>query len=278
MRENPVPSSPIATPSAASETVMFDADTATAKKFVEKKKHPRVVNVLKKSGGATIITKRILDLGVNFTVGELLASALAIEKQLTKIISEDEAIQFRVNTLNSAEALEATSPYFWYSMGSPKAKVRLEDCSKVTALLDTGAEINVMTRELMKDANLAIRRGPKLELISDTGHSRSFFGLYEDVEIAIEGLKTRHPIFVVEAGDHDLVLGQPFLNSVKFSEEYKPDGIFGTITNPYTHQTAVFRTLAPQDPANQRENQIFLQSLNQMDDIHGVYDLLLFLL
>ena len=93
-------------------------------------------------------------------------------------------------------------------MGSPKAKVRLEDGSKVTALLDTGAEINVMTREVMEDAGLAMRRGPKLELVSHTGHSRHFFGLCEDVEVAIGELKTRHPIFVVEHEDHDLVLGQ----------------------------------------------------------------------
>lgn len=30
-------------------------------------------------------------------------------------------------------------------MASPKAKVRLEDSSKITVLLDTDAEMNVMT-------------------------------------------------------------------------------------------------------------------------------------
>lgn len=162
----------------------------------------------------------------------------------------------------SSEALEARKSRSWYSMGSPKAKVRLEDGSKLTALLDTCAKINVMTKEVMEDAGLAMRRGPKLELVSHTGHSRPFLGLCEDVEVAIGGLKTRHHIFVVETGDHDLVLGQPFLNSVKFSQEYKPDGIFGAITHPYTHQSAVFRTLASQDPANQKENRIFSQTLN----------------
>lgn len=39
-----------------------------------------------------MITKRILDLGVSLTVGELLASAPAVEKQLTKAITTDEAI------------------------------------------------------------------------------------------------------------------------------------------------------------------------------------------
>ncbi len=60
---------------------------------------------------ATTITKRILDLGVSLTVCELLASAPAIKKQLTKAISEDEAVQFHVNTLGSAQVLEAPTPY-----------------------------------------------------------------------------------------------------------------------------------------------------------------------
>ena len=127
-------------------------------------------------------------------------------------------------------------------MRSPKAKVHLEDGFKVTVPLDTGAKINIITRELMEDVNLAMRRGPKLELVSHTGHNLTFLGLCEDVKVAIGGLKTKHPMFLVEAGDHDLVLCQSFLNSVKFSQEYKPVGIFGIITCLHTHQTAVSRT------------------------------------
>ena len=111
---------------------------------------------MKEPVGATTITKRILDLGVSLTFSELLAFAPAVEKQFTKAIFEDEAIQFRVNTTELAEALETSTPYSWYSMESPKAKVYLEDGSKVMALLDTSGEINVITRELMEDTNLAI--------------------------------------------------------------------------------------------------------------------------
>ena len=46
--------------------------------------------VLKEPVGATKITKRILGLGVSLTVGELLASAPGVEKQLTKALFEDE--------------------------------------------------------------------------------------------------------------------------------------------------------------------------------------------
>lgn len=114
------------------------------------------MNVLKESVGAGTITKRILDLGISLTVGKLLVSAPAVKKQLTKAISEDKAVQFRVNILELAEVFEASISYSWYSMGSPKAKVCLKDSSKVTALLDTSVEIYVMTRDLMEDANLAM--------------------------------------------------------------------------------------------------------------------------
>ena len=68
---------------------MPDEEVTKPKKQVERKKHPRVINVLKEVVGATTITKLILDLEVNLTVGELLVSAPVIEKQLTKAISED---------------------------------------------------------------------------------------------------------------------------------------------------------------------------------------------
>ena len=70
-------------------------------------------------------------------------------------------------------------------MGSPKAKVRLENGSKVIAFLNTGAEINVITRKVMEDIGLAMRCSLKLELVSHTGHSRLFFGLCKDVEVVI---------------------------------------------------------------------------------------------
>lgn len=74
-----------------------------------------------------------------------------------------------------------------------------------------------MTREVIEDAGLAMRHSPKLELVSHTIYSRTFLGIGEDVEVVIGDFTTRHPIFVWETGDHNLVLGQSFLNSVKFS-------------------------------------------------------------
>lgn len=81
---------------------MPDVKVGELRKTVKKKKHLQVVNMLKKSVGATTITKCILDLEVNLAISELLASVPAIEKQLTKAITKDKTMQFRVNTLESS--------------------------------------------------------------------------------------------------------------------------------------------------------------------------------
>lgn len=134
------------------KAVMLNGEAITIKKMVQRKEYPRVVNVLKISIGVTTITKRILDLHINLTIDELLALAPAIEKQLTKTILEDEAVYFWFNILESSKAIETKKLYSCYSMNFLKAKVRLEKGSKVTALLNTVVEINVMTGEIMEDA------------------------------------------------------------------------------------------------------------------------------
>ncbi len=91
-------------------------------------------------------------------------------------MSEDEVVQFGVNSLEVAAVSEASPKCQWYTFGCPKTRVRLEDSAKVLALLDTGAEINVMTKAVREKAGLAMRSGSRLELISHTCHFRPFLG------------------------------------------------------------------------------------------------------
>lgn len=102
--------------------------------------------------------------------------------------------------------------------------------------------MNIITIKIIEDVGLAIQYGPKLELVSHTSHSCLFLSFCNNVEIDKKRLKIRHLIFVIEQGDYNLILDQLFLNLVKFSLEYKPDGIFGTIIYLYTQQSAVFQT------------------------------------
>lgn len=76
------------------EAAMLDVETSKSKKIIKRKKYLQVVNLLKEFIEATTITKYILDLEVILTIDKLLALALAIEKQHTKAITEDKAMQF----------------------------------------------------------------------------------------------------------------------------------------------------------------------------------------
>lgn len=69
------------------------------------------MGVLKESVEVTMITKRILDLRVNLTISKLFVSTPVIEKQLTKAITIDKAIQFRTNSLDIDNYQAATISY-----------------------------------------------------------------------------------------------------------------------------------------------------------------------
>lgn len=139
--------------SAVLKIAILDVNTATTKKIIKKKKYPQVINILKEFVKATIIIKYILDLGVNLIISKLLVFALTIKKQLTKTISKDKVIQFYINNLDLAGVLEALTAYFWYFMGTPKAKVYLNNGFKIIILLNISTEINIIIKKLMKDVN-----------------------------------------------------------------------------------------------------------------------------
>lgn len=95
-------SSPTPTANLLQKAAMLGAEASEPKTTVKKKKHPRIVHVLKEFIGATTITKCILGLEINLTVGELLFSASDDEKQFTKTITKDKTMQFSVITLKSS--------------------------------------------------------------------------------------------------------------------------------------------------------------------------------
>lgn len=102
----------------------------------------------------------------------------------------------------------------------------------------------------MDNVRLVMWHGKKLKLLSHNSYSYSFLDWCEDVEVAIEKLKIKYPIFIIEYEDHNLVLGQLFLNLIKFNQKYKLDRIFSIITHLQTQQATVFQTLVPQNSLN----------------------------
>ena len=103
-----------------------------------------------------------------------------------------------------------------YVASTPKTKVQLNN-NFCRALIDTRAEINVMTDEVRRKFDLPMRPAPALQLISHTGHRRDFLGVCKEVDILIGGVTTKQHIFVVNSADHVLVLETPFLIRMRAS-------------------------------------------------------------
>lgn len=134
----------------------YDKHKASGKQNTKKKTHPRVIEELKESIRAIIITKQILDLRINFTINKQLVSAPTVKKQLIKVITKNNAIQFRVNSLNIDNYKETLASYFCYSISSLKINMLLENAPKTLVLINTGTKINVLNKKVMENASLAM--------------------------------------------------------------------------------------------------------------------------
>ena len=62
-------------------------------------------------------------------------------------------------------------------------------CIPIVTLLDTGVEINVITRRAADKYRLAIRKDPKRIIVTYDRAATAFYGIYEDVEISVGGVK-----------------------------------------------------------------------------------------
>lgn len=142
-------------------------------------------------------------------------------------------------------------------MGCPTAQVSLDQNYKLSTLLDSGSQVNVMDRQTMLNAGLAMRRGPQIRLISHNGSSAAFLGIFENVEVDIGNLITVCNIFVVETASHALVLGQPFLVQTCFQQTYKGDNVFGTVSNESQTISVGFRTLIPSRAGHSNRSELF---------------------
>lgn len=225
-----------------------------ALKPVVKEKPRKLAKVLKGSYKRNTLTKRLLNQKIEVTIQELLTTTPEIERVLTKALSEGEVAEFQVASLANVEGItedldSVTYPILpqdtsWYAMRCATAKVSLDRQFKMSALLDSGSQINVMDRQTMIDAGLAMRPGPRIRLISHNRSLIAFAGVCKNVEVDIGGLVTIYPIFVVETALHALVLGQFFLIKTQFRQSFEDDDVFGTVSDEIETVSVIFRTLA----------------------------------
>src|SRR5438045_7624605 len=105
-----------------------------------------------------------------------------------------------------------------YVASMPKIKVKLGNVS-IDAMLDTGAEVNVMSKALADRAGLMVRMNVWMGMKAVLG------GLSKDVEVNIGGLVNLQTILVVPfITQHKLILGQPFVHDAQVCPYFDDKG------------------------------------------------------
>ncbi len=225
---------------------------------------PKMVDLWKAERDEKALMDKIKSTEITFTLAEIIALSPSVAKYFSKPLSEEDVLKFRVNNVGSLQTVSADEDSQiskFYSRGSPRAKVTFGNRIKITALLDSEAEINVMIRSLARDAQLKVIQGFRLRLIFHTGHEMDFEGVCLNVPIDVGGIKTKHHVFVVPHADHQLVLGQPFLQDVSINYDYAADGhTYAIISNPEKTKSAIFKCLDKRDSANRTEADVFPSS------------------
>jgi hypothetical protein len=95
---------------------------------------------------------------VTFSLAEVIAFVPLAQKIFSKILSEKDVIKFHVNPIRSRPADQKRGDQ-WYACGSPKAKVTIEGAVRISGLMDSGAEINVISFGFSYRSRYGFRRG-----------------------------------------------------------------------------------------------------------------------
>lgn len=223
---------------------------------------PKLVDELKSSAQPEVMLNKILDQPVSgVTTREILANSPNLLRMVFKYLdspgtkppkSEEPAVT-RVGSLGVRKRTEE----LFYSVATPKIKVRINEECLVQAMVDSGAEVSVMTRDIAEDAKLPITPSPDLTLIAHGGEKKWFAGVCENTPIQIGGITIYAHIFVVEDADIPLILGMPFIFDSRLSLVREGNAQYAVIPDPDTNKALRVRVLQEDDVANRVQDQIF---------------------
>ena len=110
-----------------------------------------------------------------------------------------------------------------YILSIPRTRVQINSLFTTYRLLDTEAEINIITDKLARTTGLAIRYNPRIGIKFYTRYQKEFIRVCKNVSIYIRAIEIITLVFVVEGADYTLVLGQSFIQESKVMFEYKKD-------------------------------------------------------
>jgi hypothetical protein len=114
-----------------------------------------------------------------------------------------------------------------YAMGTGKLNIKINDTENIAGMIDTGSELNLISRRLQERLNLPMDpAGSYWGVKGVNGGPETLHGCCRRVPIDIGGLRFDHIFFVKNGNighDYDLLMGQPWLRATSAEISYGSD-------------------------------------------------------
>ncbi len=104
--------------------------------------------------------------------------------------------------------------------------IEFKNIIRSVGLIDTRAEINVITLNLAKYIRFPIRDESRfINIVSQINYSREFYKVIEKVPIKIQSTINTVPIWIVEETNNKLVLGILYIHASRITQKADSDGL-----------------------------------------------------
>lgn len=215
--EASVPENPAKTPRKRTEKA-----AATARNLPQREKY---MDVLRKQFEAEKCLENVLDQTVTIKFRDLLCSSDILSKllfgRLPNMKDDIPVVNAQVSAVKHREE-SVTFP-----SATPKMRCKIGDeeySSSVLALLDSGAEVNVLSKNLADTMELPIRTDQSIVLRSVQGDMRTFTGFCEDVAVDVGGVVNYQTFMVIDDFEYNMILGCPFFHDSQCSLTFDGEG------------------------------------------------------
>jgi len=203
--------------------------------------------------GETQVVTQILNTPVTLSVREVLASSKELSDQLTEMLKRKnpkvsnayigETPNTSDNSVNAVHNVAMTRGQL--------IELQMEcDQRPITAIIDTGSQLNVVSKEAWKNI---IRRPMDVEktlTMNDANGGKGLLkGLVSGVPLTCGGLTTYANLFVAEKPPFDLLLGRPWQRSNYVSIDERDDGTYLIFRNP-TNKEKKYELMVSADKSN----------------------------
>jgi hypothetical protein len=215
----------------------------------------KYVDLIRRTANPMELMNKILDNELKgVTAREIVACSDVLQKILFKNMATAIPSDMRPKTggeevhVQSAMLEEIETPFI---VTSPKVRVTIGDL-EVLALIDSGAEADLISSRVAERAGLGVRPEPQYGMVGHSGERKKFDGMCENVTVKIGSVGTTTNFFTMDNPQNDVVLGQPFIVASLLTFSYRDGFQYATMVNDERTKQVTVRVASMTDSRREK--------------------------